>query len=78
MDRDRLSIQMTRAEVEAKTKKGVSFYLHNDKAYTFIETTPAQRFQIKCAITPRKRPLVERLAETLDNLDAFVDILQVF
>lgn len=78
MDRDRLSIQISRADEEAKGKKGVSLYLVKDKAYTFIETVPAQRFQIKCALTtrtPKPAKIIEEEPIIPDGVSSYIDIL---
>lgn len=81
MDRDRLSMQIARAEEEAKGKKGVSLYLVKDKTYTFIETVPAQRFQIKCALTTRPvKPvkIVEKEIVIPDGISGYIDILHEY
>lgn len=77
---DRLSLQMARVEEQSKGKKGVFLYLAKDKEYTFIETTEAQRFQIKCAITQRKysEPISEENINIPPGISSYVDILHVY
>lgn len=51
---DRLSKIIEITEEKSKGKKGISIYIPKENTFVFIETVPAQRFNMDCAKYPKK------------------------